>query len=98
MYRGTVIQFQLYLKQFYFYHNFDLDGDIDSVQKEIDEELDSLTTNVLITVPKMNTVTVPTLYTEETGGDDYGIQVWIGLSLGLIITLLLICVCIRRYC
>ena len=73
-------------------------GNNDSVQKEIDQELDSLTTNGMITVPKMDTVTVPTLYTEETGGDDYGVQVWIGLSLGFVITLLLICVCIRRNC
>ena len=56
------------------------------------------TTDGIVTVPKMETVTVPTLYTEETGGEDYGVQVWIGLSLGFVITLLLICVCIRRNC
>ena len=98
---STCIEVQLfsqYLKQLYIYHNFDLDGDIDSVQKEIDDELDNLTTNVLITVPKMKGVTVPSLYNEETVGDDYGIQVWIGLSFVLIISLLLICVCMIRYC
>ena len=56
------------------------------------------TTDGIVTVPRMETVTVPTVYTEENGGEDYGVQVWIGLSLGFVITLLLVCVCIRRNC
>ena len=95
MYRGTVTS--QYLKHSYIYHNIDLDADIDSVQKEIDDELDNLTTNVRVTVPKMKAVTVPSLYNEETEGDDYGLQVGIGLSLVLIICLLLYFVCMRRY-
>ena len=55
------------------------------------------TTDGIIAVPRMETVTVPTVYTEENGGD-YGVQVWIGLSLGFVITLLLVCACIRRNC
>ena len=81
---------------FYIKHLTILDTDIDALQKEMDKELVNFTEKVLVTVPRMKAVTVPSMDNEETEATGYGPEVGIGLSLALIVCILLCFVCMRR--